>query len=297
MPELPEIETIRRGLERETVGRRVKSVEVPVAKAVHRNGSRKAFQARLEGAKISRASTGAARCWCSRSTAASCWWSTSAPPASSCAPRPRTRSPRTPRSSSPSPRAASCGWPTPRATAEAFVVTHRPAARRGARARQPGPRSGGVAGVVDGVRPVAGQPPQREAQAAAARPDLRRGPRRPVRRRDPPRRRPAARPRGVDGVDHGDPPALPVAGRDPARGHQAPRHLAPTSTPSPTCTARQGSFQDELQVWGRDGEPCRRCRQTVTKPAQRRADHLLVPELPGLTAVARGSPGACRTVT
>jgi formamidopyrimidine-DNA glycosylase len=52
MPELPEIETIRRGLERETVGRRVKSVEVPVAKAVHRNGSRKAFQARLEGMKL-----------------------------------------------------------------------------------------------------------------------------------------------------------------------------------------------------------------------------------------------------
>ncbi|HEX6417144.1 MAG TPA: DNA-formamidopyrimidine glycosylase [Acidimicrobiales bacterium] len=52
MPELPEIETLRRGLERETVGRRVKSVDVPVAKAVHRNGSRKAFQARLEGAKI-----------------------------------------------------------------------------------------------------------------------------------------------------------------------------------------------------------------------------------------------------
>jgi formamidopyrimidine-DNA glycosylase len=52
MPELPEIETIRRGLERDTVGRRVKSVEVPVAKAVHRNGSRKAFQARLEGVKF-----------------------------------------------------------------------------------------------------------------------------------------------------------------------------------------------------------------------------------------------------
>jgi formamidopyrimidine-DNA glycosylase len=52
MPELPEIETIRRGLERETVGRRVKSVEVPAAKAVHRNGSRKAFQSRLEGVKI-----------------------------------------------------------------------------------------------------------------------------------------------------------------------------------------------------------------------------------------------------
>ncbi len=52
MPELPEIETIRRGLERETVGRRVKSVDVPIAKAVHRNGSRKAFQARLEGMKM-----------------------------------------------------------------------------------------------------------------------------------------------------------------------------------------------------------------------------------------------------
>lgn len=52
MPELPEIETLRRGLERETVGRRVKSVDVPVAKAVHRNGPRKAFQARLEGSKI-----------------------------------------------------------------------------------------------------------------------------------------------------------------------------------------------------------------------------------------------------
>lgn len=52
MPELPEIETIRRGLERETVGRRVKSVDVPQARAVHRSGSRKAFQARLEGVKI-----------------------------------------------------------------------------------------------------------------------------------------------------------------------------------------------------------------------------------------------------
>jgi formamidopyrimidine-DNA glycosylase len=52
MPELPEIETLRRGLERETVGRRVKSVDVPSAKTVHRNGSRKAFQARLDGVKI-----------------------------------------------------------------------------------------------------------------------------------------------------------------------------------------------------------------------------------------------------
>jgi formamidopyrimidine-DNA glycosylase len=52
MPELPEIETLRRGLERETVGRRVKSVDVPAAKTVHRNGSRKAFQAHLDGVKM-----------------------------------------------------------------------------------------------------------------------------------------------------------------------------------------------------------------------------------------------------
>jgi formamidopyrimidine-DNA glycosylase len=52
MPELPEIETVRRGLERETVGRRVKTADVRVAKLVRRNGNKKAFQSRLEGAKI-----------------------------------------------------------------------------------------------------------------------------------------------------------------------------------------------------------------------------------------------------
>ncbi|MGH9210391.1 MAG: bifunctional DNA-formamidopyrimidine glycosylase/DNA-(apurinic or apyrimidinic site) lyase [Acidimicrobiales bacterium] len=52
MPELPEIETVRRGLERETVGRRVKTADVRVAKLVSRNGGKKAFQSRLEGTKI-----------------------------------------------------------------------------------------------------------------------------------------------------------------------------------------------------------------------------------------------------
>lgn len=52
MPELPEIETVRRGLERETVGRRVKTADVRVAKLVSRNGNKKAFQGRLEGTKI-----------------------------------------------------------------------------------------------------------------------------------------------------------------------------------------------------------------------------------------------------
>ncbi|HLM62772.1 MAG TPA: DNA-formamidopyrimidine glycosylase family protein [Acidimicrobiales bacterium] len=52
MPDLPEIETLRRGLERETVGRRVKSAEVTVADAVRRNGGKKGFETRLEGTKI-----------------------------------------------------------------------------------------------------------------------------------------------------------------------------------------------------------------------------------------------------
>jgi formamidopyrimidine-DNA glycosylase len=52
MPELPEIETVRRGLERETVGRRVKTADVKTAKLVRRNGSKKAFQSRIEGTKF-----------------------------------------------------------------------------------------------------------------------------------------------------------------------------------------------------------------------------------------------------
>jgi formamidopyrimidine-DNA glycosylase len=52
MFELPEIETVRRGLEREAVGRRIRSADVNVSKLVRRNGSKKAFQGRVEGTKI-----------------------------------------------------------------------------------------------------------------------------------------------------------------------------------------------------------------------------------------------------
>jgi formamidopyrimidine-DNA glycosylase len=56
MIELPEVETIRRDLEREVVGKRVKSVEVEVPKTVSRSGNRKKFAARLEKAKITETS-------------------------------------------------------------------------------------------------------------------------------------------------------------------------------------------------------------------------------------------------
>jgi formamidopyrimidine-DNA glycosylase len=51
LPELPEVETIRRGLDRETVGRRVKSVEVHGNRTVRRQ-PKKEFIARLEGVKF-----------------------------------------------------------------------------------------------------------------------------------------------------------------------------------------------------------------------------------------------------
>jgi formamidopyrimidine-DNA glycosylase len=51
MPELPEVETIRRELEREAVGKRIKSVEVHGTRTVRRQ-TKKAFITRLDGTKI-----------------------------------------------------------------------------------------------------------------------------------------------------------------------------------------------------------------------------------------------------
>ena len=51
MPELPEVETIRRELEREAVGKKVKAVEVHGTRTVRRQ-TKKAFAAKLDGAKI-----------------------------------------------------------------------------------------------------------------------------------------------------------------------------------------------------------------------------------------------------
>lgn len=52
MPELPEVEVVRRDLEREVVGRRIKSVEVDGMRSVRRHHNRKQFISRLEGKKI-----------------------------------------------------------------------------------------------------------------------------------------------------------------------------------------------------------------------------------------------------
>ncbi len=52
MPELPEVEVMRRDLDREIGGKKVKSVEVHGARSVRRHRQRKDFVAALEGRKI-----------------------------------------------------------------------------------------------------------------------------------------------------------------------------------------------------------------------------------------------------
>jgi formamidopyrimidine-DNA glycosylase len=52
MPELPEVETVRRDLEKEVVGRRVKSVEVNGNRSIRRHTNKKQFISRIEGQKI-----------------------------------------------------------------------------------------------------------------------------------------------------------------------------------------------------------------------------------------------------
>ena len=58
MPELPEIEVLKRDLEKEIVGRRIKDVEVRAGtnamKVIKRHGRRKEFQDLLTGAKVDR---------------------------------------------------------------------------------------------------------------------------------------------------------------------------------------------------------------------------------------------------
>jgi formamidopyrimidine-DNA glycosylase len=52
VPELPEVETIRRDLEKEVVGKRIKSVEVTGMRSIRRHTTKKQFISRLEGRKI-----------------------------------------------------------------------------------------------------------------------------------------------------------------------------------------------------------------------------------------------------
>ncbi|MGH9286539.1 MAG: bifunctional DNA-formamidopyrimidine glycosylase/DNA-(apurinic or apyrimidinic site) lyase [Acidimicrobiales bacterium] len=52
MPELPEVETIRRDLDKEVAGRRIKSVEVTGMRSVRRHPNKRHFITKLEGRKV-----------------------------------------------------------------------------------------------------------------------------------------------------------------------------------------------------------------------------------------------------
>lgn len=52
MPELPEVEVLRRDLERDVVGKKIKSVEVKGTRAIRRNKTKKIFIDKLTGKKI-----------------------------------------------------------------------------------------------------------------------------------------------------------------------------------------------------------------------------------------------------
>src|SRR5437763_99616 len=52
MPELPEVETLKRDLEKEVVGKRVKQVDVSGMRSIRRHPNKKHFAGKLEGRKI-----------------------------------------------------------------------------------------------------------------------------------------------------------------------------------------------------------------------------------------------------
>jgi formamidopyrimidine-DNA glycosylase len=52
MPELPEVETLKRDLEKEVVGKRIKQVDVSGMRSIRRHPNKKHFAAKLEGRKI-----------------------------------------------------------------------------------------------------------------------------------------------------------------------------------------------------------------------------------------------------
>jgi formamidopyrimidine-DNA glycosylase len=54
MPELPEVEVVRKDLEREVVGKRIKAVEVRLPRIIRRHKARKEFTSRLVGRKITK---------------------------------------------------------------------------------------------------------------------------------------------------------------------------------------------------------------------------------------------------
>ena len=52
MPELPEVETIRRDIDKEFVNKKIRKVDVSGARSVRRHGTAKEFVSKVEGRKV-----------------------------------------------------------------------------------------------------------------------------------------------------------------------------------------------------------------------------------------------------
>ncbi len=232
MPELPEVETIRRELERDIAGLRIKDVEVTDLRSIRRHGKKAPFVKALDGAKVTHVNRRGKYLVLSLDTG-----SVLVIHLGMSGQLRRNAAKDAMRAAHPGGAHLHPEGPAP---------LHRPpqvrgdVRGRGRRGRRRGPRAGPprlrprrAGRVLDPLRPGPGQP-QREAEAPADGPEVHRRHRQHLRRRDPLRGRPALRPPVGLAVHPGDPPALPVPGRDPARRHQVPgldpRPTASTST-------------------------------------------------------------------
>ncbi len=264
MPELPEIETIRRGLEREAVGRRVKSAEVAVADTVKRNGSKKSFEGKVDGVKIKSVDRRGSLLVMTLDSGELLVLDVGD----------SGRLERvTPKEAAPDDllltiaftQGGSLRLADTAKAAEAFVVTPDQLIEQAPAAGRARPRPGGRARVVDGLRPGARRPAHVQAQAAAARPDLH-------------RRASAASTPTRSSTTPGLKPDREVSTLSTMEIRRLYRSLVEilheatklhgTSTeehPFSDLNGKEGGFQAELEVWGRDGEACRRCRGTVAK--------------------------------
>jgi formamidopyrimidine-DNA glycosylase len=263
MPELPELETLRRGLEREAVGRRVKSADVPVAKAVHRNGSRKAFQTRVEGAKIKSIDRRSSLLVFTLDSGELLVVDIGATGQLHRA-APKDDAPKDTMLVMSFTQGGQLRMSDPSQEAEAFVITPELL-----KEEMPALTHLGLDPVAEPVSWTS------FAQALVARRS----------EKLKPLLLDASFVVGLGGLYADE--ILHDAGLRPDREvstlstmeirrlyrslveilHEATKHHGTSTEEHPFADlhGKEGGFQDELQVWGRDGQPCRRCRQTVTK--------------------------------
>ena len=153
MAELPELETLRRELEKESVGKRFKAPEVTGTKVAKRNGSKKVFQAPPRGRQGEVRRPARARSSWATSTPASCSCSTSGEKGYLEKVAPRSTAPKGTVLTLAFTQGGQIRLVDPSGTAQAFVVATDAVAEEVPELAADRARPGGRPGVVDVVRP------------------------------------------------------------------------------------------------------------------------------------------------